>query len=513
MPESTKYLHPLELKVLFYIESAPAFSAIDIMNEIELNEGQTNQALSWLLSKAFIEEKERKIEIIYERTVLGKEWAEKGTPLRKMIRHAQEASNPATLHDMSKLLRIDSRETGTSYGILSKAGMLSMNASKQVELIAGAKIPQELVLLENMLKDDRIFESNLNAGQKQIMNQYAKKRGTGTVPFRRLEKETVLYSLQDKGKRAVKEARELGLTGEELGMLSSQMLKDKSWKGKTFRSYNISLPPNRVSIGRRNPYTQFLEQVKDRLVSLGFEEFDGSLVQTEFWNSDALFMPQFHSARDIHDVYYIDSPTHAKEIAEPWFSNVAKVHEDGGNTGSRGWNYSFDKNFTKRLILRSQGTVMSARTLPTAKIPGKYFGVLRVFRRDQIDATHLSDFYQTEGIILGKEVNIRTLLGLLRIFAEEIAEAEEVRYVPGYFPFTEPSVEVHMRHPVLGWIELGGSGIFRPEVTRPLGVTVPVAAWGIGIDRMATMKMGISDLRDLFGYDLEKVILRKGITL
>ena len=220
-------------------------------------------------------------------------------------------------------------------------------------------------------------------------------------------------------------------------------------------------------------------------------------------------MPQFHSARDIHDVYYLTNPSHAREIEQPWLDQVAKVHEDGWDTGSKGWGYTFDQDFTRRLVLRSQGTVLSAKQLPTAKVPGKYFGVVRCFRYDQVDATHGSDFYQTEGIVLGEEVNLRTLLGLLKMFAVEVAGATEFKFVPGYFPFTEPSIEVQIKHPVLGWFELGGSGIFRPEVTRPLGVDVPVLAWGLGIDRMALMQLGLDDLRELFSVDIEKVRLRK----
>jgi phenylalanyl-tRNA synthetase alpha chain len=226
-------------------------------------------------------------------------------------------------------------------------------------------------------------------------------------------------------------------------------------------------------------------------------------------------MPQFHAARDIHDVYRVADASdaqgfgHAKAIDEPWLSNVAKAHESGGATGSRGWNYTFDREFTRRLVLRSQGTVLSAKTLPAAKVPGKYFGIVRCFRYDQVDATHGADFYQTEGIVLGEDVNLRTLLGMLEMFAREVAGAEDVRYVPGYFPFTEPSVEVHIKHPVLGWFELGGSGIFRPEVSESLGVSVPVAAWGLGIDRMALMALGLNDLRELFSPDVESVRLRR----
>jgi phenylalanyl-tRNA synthetase alpha chain len=300
------------------------------------------------------------------------------------------------------------------------------------------------------------------------------------------------------------------MTGEELGALTPKMLSTGSWRGKNFRSYNVQSPPTRVLLGRRNPYNAYLTWVKDKLISLGFEEFDGPLVETEFWNGDALFMPQFHSARDIHDVYYVKEPAHAKSIEQPYLDQVAATHENGWKTGSRGWGYTFDHDFTRRQVLRSQGTVLSAKTLPKAKVPGKYFGIVRCFRYDQVDATHGADFYQTEGIVLGREVNLRTLLGLLKMFAEEVAGAEEVRYVPGYFPFTEPSIEVHIKHPKLGWFELGGSGIFRPEVSQALGVDVPVLAWGLGIDRMALIHLGLNDLRELFTPDIERVRMRRG---
>lgn len=341
------------------------------------------------------------------------------------------------------------------------------------------------------------------------MADWQKKRGAGDVPFRMVERETVVYRLTGDAAEVAGALRQAGVTGNEIGAVTSKILSDGSWKNAVFRRYNISVPPARIIPGRNNPYVSFLESVKDKLCSLGFEEFDGPLVETEFWNSDALFMPQFHAARDIHDVYYVKNPTHAKYIEEPYLSNVAAAHENGGDTGSRGWNYTFDRDFTRRLILRSQGTVLSAHQLAKARIPGKYFGIARCFRYDKVDATHLSDFYQTEGIVLGEEVNLKTLLGFLEMFAVEIAGATDVKYVPGYFPFTEPSIEVHIKHPVLGWFELGGSGIFRPEVTKAMGVNVPVLAWGIGIDRMALMALGLNDLRELFSTDIEQVRLRK----
>ena len=154
---------------------------------------------------------------------------------------------------------------------------------------------------------------------------------------------------------------------------------------------------------------------------------------------------------------------------------------------------------------------MTARTLAAgACVPGKYFSIARCFRYDQVDATHATDFFQVEGIVLGSDINFRTLLGLLNLFAREVAQAKEVKFLPAYFPFTEPSVEMHVRHPKLGWMELGGAGLFRPEVTTPLGVSVPVIAWGLGLDRMAMVALGIHDIRDLFSADLEFIRTMRG---
>jgi len=389
-----------------------------------------------------------------------------------------------------------------------------MDATKQASRTGKDSSPRmEMVkkLLEKALAspDGILDHAHLEKDAQEVMAGLAKKRGASDAAFRIIEKEIVFYSLKDTVEELLSALDAAGISGNEIGSLTPKMLSTGEWKNANFRGYNISVPPARLIPGRTNPYVNFLESVKDKLSSLGFEEFDGPLVETEFWNSDALFMPQFHAARDIHDAYSLKNPTHAKSIEEPFLTNVAQAHTDGGNTGSRGWNYAFDRDFTRRLILRSQGTVLSAHQLAKAKIPGKYFGIARCFRYDKVDATHLSDFYQTEGIVLGNEVNLKTLLGFLEMFAVEIAGATDVKYVPGYFPFTEPSIEVHIKHPVLGWFELGGSGIFRPEVTKPMGIDVPVLAWGIGIDRMALMALGLNDLRELFSNDIEQVRLRR----
>jgi len=530
-----KNLHPLEVQILLAYKKGDELTIEKVEKELKFKPGNGNQALSWLAGKGLVSETRREKAVYYEMTALGQEWKEKGSPEERIIEIIKSAKG-LRLPDIAQSLKMENKDIGSAFGNLSKLGVLAMDSEKKVVFSvpleslddpAKNQAAAHFALLRGLFKKINTSEGGLladallNEEEKKIMSGLAKKRGAADAPFRQIDRETVFFGftvLEDgsvPAADAAKALKQAGITGDEIGILTQSMLEDGSWKGKKFRSYNVKTPPVRLTPGRSNPYAKFLENVKDKLVSLGFEEFDGPLVETEFWNSDALFMPQFHSARDIHDVYSVadssskDGIARAKSIDEPWLSNIACAHENGGKTGSRGWNYAFDREFTKRLILRSQGTVLSAKTLPIAKIPGKYFGIVRCFRYDRVDATHLPDFYQTEGIVLGEDVNLRTLLGMLEMFALEVAGAKEVKYVPGYFPFTEPSVEVHIKHPVLGWFELGGSGIFRPEVTDSLGVNVPVAAWGIGIDRMALMALGLNDLRELFSYDIENVRLRR----
>ncbi len=514
-------LHPLEVRVLLHCRGGERVTHARLVAELGYNQGQANQSLSWLAAKGYAEERSRVHRTLYELTEMGRDAIVKGT-IEERILDLLGAEGGLTLPEIAARLGVEAKDVGSAFGALVKDGAVAMDAEKRAGLAAaqggpraaaGTERPPRLIairaLIERAGASGMLAETDLAAAEKETAAGLAKKRGAAGSLFRLVERDEVSFAITEAGAAAREALEKAGATGKEAGALTPEMLKSGEWKSVSFRRYNIDVPPTRVLVGRKNPYCLFLERLKNTLSSLGFEEFDGPLVETEFWNSDALFMPQFHSARDIHDVYHIKEPTHAREIAQPWLDQVAAAHENGWTTGSRGWEYPFDRQFTRRLILRSQGTVLSAKTLTRAKVPGKYFGVVRCFRYDKVDATHLADFYQTEGIVLGEEVNLRTLLGLLKMFAEEVAMAKEVKYVPGFFPFTEPSVEVHIKHPTLGWFELGGSGIFRPEVTEPLGIKVPVLAWGLGIDRMALVSMGLRDIRDLFTNTIDDVRARR----
>jgi phenylalanyl-tRNA synthetase alpha chain len=283
------------------------------------------------------------------------------------------------------------------------------------------------------------------------------------------------------------------------------MIKSGKWRNMRLRKYDIKTPVAKVWAGKKQPYLRFLDKLKEKLVSLGFIEMEGPIVEFMFFNCDALFMPQDHPAREIHDIYYLKSPSHGElSTYSTLIKNVKATHEKGWKTNSKGWGYNFSLRDTKRLILRSQGTALSVRMLINERIeiPGKYFSIARCYRPDIVDRTHLTEFNHVEGIVLGKKLTFKDLLGILKMFAIETAGADKVRFRPDYFPFTEPSVELSACKDDSEWLEFGGAGMFRPEVTMPLGITVPVIAWGLGVDRIFMMRSGISDIRNIFSQDL-----------
>lgn len=506
-----KSLHPLEIKVLRISDENTLLNMDSLEEKLSFTVGHANQALSWLFAKGLIQEKEKITTIFYELTENGQNAFKSGLVSERIVALLKE-KGAMTLPEITSALNVESSDVGSSFGMLRSCGTLSMDAEKKAYVNEPYKPCEEVSVQRELLNraenSGAINADSLTDNEKKAISKISRKRGSDSI-FREVERTKITYTLTKEGLDAKSELEKAHITGEEIGENTKEIITSLKWKNTPFREYALNAPLSRLFPGRINPYSEFITTVKDKLVAMGFEEFDGPLVENEFWNGDALFMPQFHSARDIHDVYYVKDPAFTDDIDEKWLNNVKAVHENGGCCKSRGWEYKFDPNFSRRQLLRSQGTVLSAHQLTKAKIPGKYFGVVRCFRYDQVDATHGADFYQTEGIVISKDANLRTLLGMLKMFATEIAGATEVKYVPGYFPFTEPSGEVHIKHPVLGWFELGGSGIFRPEVTKPLGIDVPVLAWGIGIDRMALMHLGLNDLRDLFDNDLEKVRMRR----
>ncbi|MBI5756500.1 MAG: phenylalanine--tRNA ligase subunit alpha [Nitrospirae bacterium] len=501
-------LHPLELKILFVFQAGKTVDDNVLVTEASIEQSQKDMAIGWLLAKDVLSVDSEVVEKTVTLTETGERYADSKIPELRIFQSIKD--NPGySMADVKGRGDIEPTEISSAIGILKDKGIIRVVPGGKLEigdesLLSEFEGVQRLV---NAVKDKaEIRLSDLPENEQTVIEGLHRKRGKTKGVFRINEKVIRTYSLTELGGKIHPAVLQRGRPVDEISQLTPQMLKDGSWGGKSFRKYNITLPPPRITPGRKHPYKEFLDNVKYKLVAMGFEEMRGGLVENEFWNMDALYMPQFHPARDIHDVYYVKEPRLSKDIEDPFQVKVSETHQSGGETGSRGWKYLFDADKARRLMLRSQGTAVSARTLAgNPKIPGKYFSIARCFRYEQVDATHAQDFFQIEGIVLGEDINFRTLLGLLELFALEVAKAKEMEFFPAYFPFTEPSVELHVRHPRLGWMELGGAGIFRPEVTIPLGVNVPVIAWGLGLDRMAMVALDIHDIRDIFSADLDMI--------
>lgn len=466
---------------------------------MKMQDAQARSAVEKLRSKGVVEVVREDTRDIISLGELGERYRQRGSP-ESRLRDALMRGERCSPGEWMKILNLSQEEWGSAYGALKSLGYIVVASDGALEW-KPHDAPDRVDALEDALRDIGekgempLTELASDAQREEVLRRSRKSRGSGKACFRRHARVERYFAVAPAGQE---------IAEAYLRMIRQERLPE--------RQYDFSLPPPRIVCGRAHPYRAFLDWVRRKLVSLGFEEMTGDMVESEFWNSDALYMPQFHPARAIHDVYCVAGREEGRfaktgDDLSPYLERVAAAHENGGRTGSRGWRYRFDAEWTRRLVLRSQGTALSARWMakPDLKIPGKYFGIARCFRNDTVDATHAPDFFQVEGIVVSRTIDMTHLLGLLRLFAEEVARAREVKFLPAYFPYTEPSVEVHIQHPAIGWMEMGGAGIFRPEVTHPLLTDreARVIAWGLGLDRMAMSALGIGDIRDLFSADLE----------
>lgn len=282
----------------------------------------------------------------------------------------------------------------------------------------------------------------------------------------------------------------------EVSRLSHDLLKSGQWKRTTFRAYDVGSEPPKILPARKHFLVEFIEMIKDIMKELGFKEVQGPMIEVELFNFDVLFQPQDHPAREIHDTLWIASPS-AADLSEhsDLVHRAKEVHE-------RSWGYSWDPKRAARIVLRSQTTAVSVRTLLNKpKEPMRFFTLDKVFRADAVDASHLSDFHQLDGIEGWDGYSFRDLLGTLDEIAKRLNLS--IKFKPAYFPFTEPSVEGYVRLPNGKWLELFGAGLFRPEVLEILDISYPVGAWGFGIERLAATYYGINDVRILYSKDYD----------
>ncbi len=492
-------LHRLERKLLVAMKDGRTLSDEEVERRAGLSKASVMRAALWLSSKG-LAKVERETSDIVQLGSEGRRFLREGLPERALVTALLGTSGKIPIIQASKVSRLKEDEVNVAVGWGVRKGWIRISKEGEETILIARGKPEE--------GSDESLIKLLAAGPVDLAALTSEQRD-GLRPLqerphavRVTHKSRRLIRLTDEGLAAAQQVKEVV---EEVSQLTPDLITSGRWREVRMRKYDIEAPVARVWPGKKQPYKRFLDELKWKLVALGFEEMTGPIVEYMFFNCDALYMPQDHPAREIHDIYFIDSPSRG-DLSEygSFLENVEACHENGWKTGSKGWNYKFSTDEARRLILRSQGTALSARTLVSKelKIPGKYFSIARIYRPDVVDRTHLTEFNQVEGIVVGEALTFRDLLGVLQMFAIEIAGADKVRFRPDYFPFTEPSVELAAYKEGYGWLEFGGAGIFRPEVNLPLGVKVPVIAWGLGVDRLFMMKAGIDDIRELFTQDL-----------
>ncbi|ASJ16648.1 phenylalanine--tRNA ligase subunit alpha [Thermococcus chitonophagus] len=453
------------------------------------------RAILTLQSQGLVKLKERREKVV-KLTDIGKKYAEIGLPEVRALKLLKERKK-IRLDDLREVLTED--EIKPIIGVLRREGWVKVE-----------KTSEGLVL--------EITEKGEKAGKRaidEILERLAEKGHLSleevekVIPVKELKRRKIAQEdeivertveITEKGLELVKGGIELK---KEVTVLTPELITTGKWREVEFKPFNIKAPVKKIYPGKKQPYRVFLDKIRRRLIEMGFIEMTvDSLIETQFWNFDALFQPQNHPAREWTDTYQLKHPEKGQLPEKELVEKVKTAHEKG-LAGSRGWGYVWSPERAMLLMPRAHATALSARQLAKGvQIPGKYFTIQRVFRPDVLDRTHLIEFNQIDGFVVGEDLTFRHLLGILKRFAIEIAGAKKVKFFPDYYPFTEPSVQLSAYHPELGWVEFGGAGVFREEMTEALGIKEPVIAWGIGIDRLAMFKLGIDDIRYLFSYDL-----------
>lgn len=421
----------------------------------------------------------------YVLTDEGRKYAEEGLPERIILNGLPEQG--ASLKELKS--KFPPATVNIAMGWLRQKGWAKFEKKDGDTVLVpqtADKSPDELVL--SILSEGRPQEGMPEKTMKDLL-----KRSLVTI---KEEKEKIILITA-----AGASLKEKGITvEEEVSQLTPEMIATGSWQGKSFRKFDVSMPVLMEYGGRKHILRMAMDKVKRTLIEMGFKEMEGPMVDAEFYVNDLLFMPQDHPARTQWDQFNLKKPRYIRKLPKDLVHRVRDIHEHGGETGSLGWNYEWDEQIAKKLVLRGHTTSLTARYLAKYnKPPQKFFSVAPVFRNDTIDITHLLEFYQIEGWVMDEQLSMRDLMGTFREFYSRFG-IKDLRFKPTYNPYTEPSLEIYGKHPRSGrMIEVGNSGMFRKEMLAPYGIECDVIAWGLALERLLMILFGYEDIRDLHG--------------
>jgi phenylalanyl-tRNA synthetase alpha chain len=301
--------------------------------------------------------------------------------------------------------------------------------------------------------------------------------------------------------------------------ITREMMLDGSWETATFKQFTLERAEGREPAGGQlHPLLKVRQEFREIFLELGFQEMDTTAwVESSFWNFDTLFVPQNHPARDAQDTFFVSNPGASEAPDAKYLEDVKRIHEASYCT-------SWSEKESARNVLRTHTTGVSSWVLrhlaqsspmgPDGKrqfTPGKYFSIDRVFRNEEMDKTHLCEFHQIEGFIVDRNLSLANMMHTLHQFFKRIG-IEKLRFKPAFNPYTEPSMEIFGYHAGMKkWMEVGNSGMFRPEMLQPMGFDkdVTAIAWGLSLERPTMIKYGINNIHELFGHKVDLKFIRR----
>lgn len=481
-----------EKSVLRFVKKGTALPSI--ISGTGLSEIVVMRSLQWLSNKGLVSLSRVESEVF----VLGSNgevYVRNGLPEQKFLEYLS-GKKTVSLSELSKI--ISGEEINACIGILKKKGFIIID--KKDELFFSITKEGERFLKKgseglSFLKSFPRKADSFSDEEKIFLREFLNRKDILVK-----EKRAVwLASITSLGEKVVS-SKELGSKHYE--RVTPDLIKKK--QVVSFKRYDVKSVVPSIGVGRKHLVSEAKKYIKSIWLELGFEEMSGGQVQPAFWNLDALFVPQDHPAREMQDTFYVEG---SARVDDKIFDKVKKVHVNGGDTGSSGWGGSFSRSASEELMLRTHTTVLSALKFAELKredLPKKFFVVDKNFRNEALDWKHLFEFHQVEGIVVDPEGDLPKLKGYLKEFFEKMGFSD-VRIRPAHFPYTEPSAEVEAFNPSKKqWVEMGGAGIIRPEVSKTLlGFECPVLAWGLGMERVISKYYEISDIRDIYRNDLE----------
>lgn len=432
----------------------------------------------------------------------GLDYAINGLPEHRILKVLQDAheqgQDEVAINDVIQKAGISKGQMNFAIGTLMRQHWSKMNNGKLAITDEGVnadinELPQ-VKFLKYIQSHKEIAEDNIPPEFEEVKKEFNKRKELFDIKTT----QDFDFELNEIGKEILNHGFSIQ---NEATQLTHEQLKTGSWKNLHYRGYDINASAPKNFPGKIHPLQQTIEEIRSIFIDMGFDEAKGTILESAFWNFDMLFQPQDHAAREMQDTFYVSNPSQAKLPGKDLVEKTRAEHEHGGNTGSEGWNYKWSEDIAKQMVLRTHTTGLSVRYLSEHQPPLKMFSVGRVFRRETINYKHLPEFHQVEGVVAGEDMSFKNLLGILKEFYRKLGF--KVRFRPAYFPYTYLSIESEIYVPEKkSWMELGGSGMFRPEVLEPLGIKTQAAAFGLGIERLAMMRYGIEDIRMLYQSDI-----------